>query len=540
MTGALSSRPTGSAAPPAWGPATAFILIAVAVVLQRLPTLPFAYLNVDESAYLAIGSALRHGAIPYVDIIDRKPVGIYLVYALADALFADAIVGARVLGGLCSILSAGMIAGIGRRHLGLSWPAATLAGVLFSVYAIAYGGDAAQYNVFVMPFVAGAVALVLRALDRIDAGAAPSAAGIGLAGLLLGLAMQVKYTPAFEAIGLGLLLIVAGWRRRAALGTHGNRTLAVGLLLMIVGGLAPTLAAAAVYWRLGHLDAFIFYNFTVNLVRTATDYPPGLLALRIAVAALIAHPLIGFSLVYGDALRRGAVSEQPSSAWVRPALLVWLGAALLAALVQRQPYLHYFYAAVPPLALFMAAALAGHGRFGRGARIATAVYLVLPVIGYFVGWRYETADHGSAMLPREIARTLRQEKVQSLYVFNYFGILYHLSGLPPPTRYTLPTHLLRDLEAASFRFDASGEVARILASHPEAVVVVRPYAANVAADRVMLLEAALRDGYCTGHVYEAGRDKVYVYRYAGEAGDPARPCSGEAARGAPAAQSSER
>ena len=55
-----------------------------------------------------------------------------------------------------------------------------------------------------------------------------------------------------------------------------------GLALMIGGGVAPTVVAGAIYWRLGHFDAWVFYNFTVNLVRTATDYPPLLLRLHSA------------------------------------------------------------------------------------------------------------------------------------------------------------------------------------------------------------------------------------------------------------------
>jgi hypothetical protein len=148
----------------------------------------------------------------------------------------------------------------------------------------------------------------------------------------------------------------------------------------------------------------------------------------------------------------------------------------------------------------------------------------LAFAGYGAGWTFETAAHGSADLPREIGALLRAERVRSLYVFNYFGVLYHLSGLPSPTRYTLPTHLLRDLEAASFQFDAQGEVGRILASAPEVIVVVRPYAGNIAPDRVALLDAALQKGYCTWRIYPAGRDTVYLYRFRGIMGDASRSC----------------
>ena len=515
----------------------AFIVIVLAVALERLPTIGFAYLNVDESAYLLIGAALRHGAIPYIDIIDRKPVGLYLIYALADAIFPDAISGARILGGLCTILSAWIVVQIGRRFLRLSWTAATLAGVWFSVYAILYGGDAAQYNVFVMPFVAGAAFLVLRALETMEAGAPPSVAEVGVSGLMLGLAMQVKYTPAFEATGFGLLLIFVGWRNRAALGTHGIGALSRGIALMILGGLLPTAIAVAVYWHLGHLDAFIFYNFTVNMVRTATDYPGGLLMFRIGEVLLAVHPLLIFSVLYAARGGAKAASAQgPAHKWVDAVLTIWLAAAAFGALVQRQPYMHYFYAIVPPLAIFSLAKLGAHGNFSKAAKRWLVVYTVAPIVGYAAGWTFETWDHGSPMLPREIAKTLRAENVSSLYVFNAFGIIYYLSGLESPTKFTLPTHLLRDLEAASFQFDAVGEVRRILDSHPQVIVVTRPFAGNIAPNRVQLLEAELQASYCTWRTYEAGRDKVYLYRYEGIPGDSSRPCRSDAVGAASSAQ----
>ena len=509
----------------AWAMPALFSIAAVAcvILIERLPTIGFAYLNVDESAYLAIGEAMLHGAVPYVDIVDRKPVGLYLIYALAVAIFPDPIIGARVLGLLCTGVSAAFIAGIARRHLQESRACATLAATLFSCYAILYGGDAAQYNVFIMPFVAAAAWIVFENLARISQGLRPQVLLLGAAGLLLGLAMQIKYTPAFEAIGFGILLIAAGWRYRAALGLAGLRALLAGLGLMIAGGLAPTLAAAAAYWRMGLFDVFMFYNFTVNVVRPATDYLPGLLAFRIAEACAIAAPLTAFSIRYAARLRAGpyvSISER----WVQAGLAVWFAAAVFGALVQRQPYLHYFYAIVPPLALWAAGALVG--RFGLVRPKPWIAALIIPAfIGYAGGWIVETISHGSAYLPREVAQTLRAERVRSLYVFNYFGVLYHLSGLPSPTRYTLPTHLLRDLEAASFQFDAKSEVGRILESEPQVVVVARPFAANIAPDRVALLDAALNKGYCTWRTYPAGRDTVYLYRFRGIVGDAARACS---------------
>ena len=44
------------------------------------------------------------GLLPYVDIWDRKPVGIFILYAPAVLWFKDAVIGYQVLG-LISVLA---------------------------------------------------------------------------------------------------------------------------------------------------------------------------------------------------------------------------------------------------------------------------------------------------------------------------------------------------------------------------------------------------------------------------------------------------
>jgi len=96
------------------------LLMTAAVFLLRLPFINFSVLSDDESVYLMVGEALRHGALPYVDIIDRKPLGIYLIFAFADWAFRDAVIGARVLGALSTCGAAVLLKWFGQRALGLT------------------------------------------------------------------------------------------------------------------------------------------------------------------------------------------------------------------------------------------------------------------------------------------------------------------------------------------------------------------------------------------------------------------------------------
>jgi hypothetical protein len=51
----------------------------------------------DQSIYAVVGDGVLHGKMPYRDLWDFKPPGIFLVYALAQALFGRGMVAIRVL-----------------------------------------------------------------------------------------------------------------------------------------------------------------------------------------------------------------------------------------------------------------------------------------------------------------------------------------------------------------------------------------------------------------------------------------------------------
>ena len=64
-------------------------LVALAL---RLPDIGNPLVDLDEQMYLLVGQRMWDGAIPYVDIWDRKPIGLFLIYAASAALPIDAIV----------------------------------------------------------------------------------------------------------------------------------------------------------------------------------------------------------------------------------------------------------------------------------------------------------------------------------------------------------------------------------------------------------------------------------------------------------------
>lgn len=488
--------------------------MALAVLLVRLPFINFNVLSDDEAVYLMIGEALRHGAIPYVDIIDRKPLGIYLIFAFADYAFRDPLVGARLLGMLSTFAAAVMLKAFGERNLGLSPVMGAVCGLLYSTYALLFFGDAAQTPVFFMPLVIGAAALVVRDLQRVAARIAPNIWRLGMAGLLLGLSLQIKYSTVLECAIWGVLPLLFAWRQRYALGWDGLKAVVAGAGLMIVGGLLPTVIAYGAYAAMNHGGAFLFYNFTVNFTRGASQYPYAVILLRGSLFMLAMSPLAVMTYRYVR-LRSTRVAGQrllphENRRWMPGVLLAWTAAAILAGLAQRQPFSHYFFDALAPLSLLAAAGL--QWTFRRRAVMRTSTVLfALAVVGY-VGLRAEKIyEAGSPYLPEQIAADLQDRGVHSMYVFNSAGVMYHFAHAPLPTRYPHPPMLTSDLEAASFDIDAPSELRNILGKNPEAVVIQQPMSAQISAARQQIVLTKLAQDYCLWRTYRAGLHQVQLY-----------------------------
>ena len=78
--------------PDAWLSWVAWSVIA----FSALQILTFSF-GRDQSIYAVVGEGVLHGKMPYRDLWDFKPPGIFLVYALAEALFGRGMVAIRLL-----------------------------------------------------------------------------------------------------------------------------------------------------------------------------------------------------------------------------------------------------------------------------------------------------------------------------------------------------------------------------------------------------------------------------------------------------------
>jgi hypothetical protein len=431
-----------------WHGVATLLLVAIAL---RIWDVGNPVIHVDEQYYLLVGDRLLHGAVPYVDIWDRKPLGLFLIYAAIRLLPGDGLVAYQLVATAAAAATALLVAK-GGRMLGATPRGALAAGAAYLILLELIGGRGGQAPVFYnLPMTAAALlTLRLPALAARDAPGAMLRNGVA-ACLLAGVAIQIKYTAAVEGAFFGCTHLWFAYRARART-ESGWLRLAGATTMWALAGLAPTLAAIGWYAAHAELDAFWFANFASIGLRPG--YPFGQLVMRLLgigaqLAPLVACAAIGWRWIVVDERARARVA------------LGWLIAALGGFLAIGTFFDHYALPLVAPIAMLAAVAL------GRSMRLMVATLGLALAL-----WLIETAVRpDDARGARAVARVVSaNDRGACPYVFIGDTITYRLADACLPTAYAFPNFLAYTTERGAMGIDEAAEVRRILAARPPLIV----------------------------------------------------------------------
>ncbi|MEJ0100777.1 MAG: hypothetical protein WDO12_14150 [Pseudomonadota bacterium] len=465
---------------------TPWILAALALA-SRVQFFGNPLLESDEGFYLLVGDHMLHGALPYVDIWDRKPVGLFLLYAAMRALGGDGVLSYQLVGTGFVLATSLLITRIAREFsTAFGALAAGAAYLIWMTWGSAMGGQA---EIFYAPLVCAAALLTMRGMQATPACVSRQGA---LAMLLIGVAAQVKYNALFEGMFFGCCWLFIGWRsgRRAMLVPHAA--------LWIFAAVLPTLLATAWYAAHGDLDAFLFANFLSVWQRTpATNM---VLLQRLGIMVLILVPLLAcvrpFARIPDDA---GATAHRFTMCWLAAAILSVLGFGT---------YLEQYL-----LPILVPASAAAAPLLGSTTRQRATIFLAIALLLGQARLAFTQWLHGSRAELAQIVRHI--DRSGCLYIYSGFSSIYRVSNACIPTRFAFPSHLSRVREAGATGVDPVQEVDRILNTHPPTVLVRGPYSGDENWDARAELLHHLRLDYQLAFQGRLGTQKVEVYRLSG-------------------------
>jgi hypothetical protein len=427
----------------------------------------------DEQIYSLIGWRMTYGDLPFVEVWDRKPFGLFAIFAAAHWLFGPEPLAYQLVACLFALAGGVLVFALARELV--DRVSATVAGSLYLMLMAVYGSASGQSEIFHVPLM---LAMLWLMRDRARPDAAQRAV---LAMLIGGIALQIKYTVLPQCMFFGAFALYGEWRAGAGPWHLAKRAVAFAL-----AGIAPTALVALLYLGTGHFDQFWFANFVSFFERMPA--PGGRLRSDLFVALTPLVLLVALGLY-------AAVRLNPPRDWRLYGLYAgWTLAALGTVLLPTTIYL-YYYGALVPAAVLMGLPLID---VRAPAKFIPAALLLLGA-GYIldVPYRYAHSQNERRTEARLSAAIVPYVGAQRdcLYVFDGPAVLYRTTGTCLPTRYLYPDHLNNGLEIHSLEVDQPTEIARILATRPGVIVTANHPMTVQRKVNLALIEGATRAGY---------------------------------------------
>lgn len=446
----------------------AFTVIATRAVWFNDPVADF-----DEQLYSFIGWRMTHGELPYVDWWDRKPFGLFAIFALAHWLMGPEALAYQLLAALSCFAAAWLTYDLARFLVGRF--SATMAAAIAVMLISAYGAYSAQSEVFFAPIMLAMLRLLVEREHPAFARRAMIAMALG------GIALQIKYTVLPQCVFLGLYAL---WIQHK----NGNSVLQLigKAALYAVLGLLPTLLIIGYYALQGGFDAYIFANFVSFFDRIPAPQGRWTWMHGYAVAPLA---ILGIGGLFA-ATRM--VKPRDWHIW-----LLFTGSALAClagVLLPSTVYVYYYAALAAPAALVALPAMDrdGPAKGAIGLLLVLACFSILTLDARRA--RALAERDATATLVAAISPHVGADK-DCLWLFDGPTALYRLTNSCVPTRFVYPDHLNNALEVKALDIVQDVEVARILANSPGAIVTADKAVTLQNEKATLLVKAALALGY---------------------------------------------
>jgi 4-amino-4-deoxy-L-arabinose transferase-like glycosyltransferase len=331
------------------------VLVALTICL-RLPAFFVDVFNSDETFLATQAQVIRDGGDLYREAADRKPPLVPYIYAATFAITGTTeLWSVRVAAMVAVVLTAMLLAFEARRRAGPR--AMWIAGFLTVVALIAFApqdGQAANFEIFMLPAMVGAVVLARR--------------GHGTsAGVAAAFATLAKQTGAAVLLPVAYLL----WKRR---GRNGVADAVVGFsvpILLVAMWFGPRQIA---YWT-------VLGNGSYVGLDTASALVIAMFVLMTIGWAACNVPIL-WTLPRSWQARR----ERADDGDTNTDLWLWLASGALSVAIGLRFFGHYYLQLVPPLVLLAAIALSRAS--ARAVRFTIALALVSGLMfsaaGYFL------------------------------------------------------------------------------------------------------------------------------------------------------------
>jgi len=441
--------------------AIVFLLFCLLAVVLRFFSFFPSVIDHDESTYLEIARMLLNGKTLYVDMVDIKPPGIFLILAGFQSVFSYSLFVIRLLVAIWVALTAFILyksALIFTRDE----RAAVASGIIyiFFISTWSFYGISITPEIFFNLFTISALFVLIKNEKPVR---------YFWAGLLAGIGFIIKYLVLFDFSAFVLFFLVLEIRKLKL----GGIPVFFRLVFAGIGFLIPFMMANWWYYLNGHFDAFCNITYLAP-----SKYPAEFDAWKMLKFLLDFHlrflPLLIF---YYYALFHKGFSNS-SLKMTRKLGILWSVMALVAVLLAGKTFGHYMIQLMLPVSLVAGVFFCKReetSRLERFVRSKTAwVAFIVLVLG-ISAMKIEYVIKKD--VPREIADYLepKLEPADVIYTGNYHHIIYYLLKKDSPTKYVHRSLLTAEHHIHALDIDAEREFQQIMAQRPVYIIVKKEY-----------------------------------------------------------------
>ncbi|MFB3879892.1 MAG: glycosyltransferase family 39 protein [Armatimonadota bacterium] len=453
-------------------------------MLSPLLTYPFGR---DQGVFAAAADILARGGVPYRDVWDVKPPGVFCVYWASFLVFGHAVAAPRACDILWTLAAAAVVWSLGR-CLASKWVGAAAAFLLLLRYVAGYSyWNTTQADGFASLPLCLAIAALVAAEDRKRSGLAIASGGCIALAVLFKLTLGVVLAIPILA---ALLAPKEPFRRR------------LGRALCYLLGCAGVLAVvAAALWRAGALDdALDVLRWNAHYSHLRPPMPMAASPVVQTLGFLSGLPHHPFLLPVGALAVIGLcdLAFRPASARLRWLLPAWFAVVTASVWAQGKFYTYHWLPALPPLCLLAAQGLRAIGHLFSAslprapARALSAAGLVLMLalsaaaywqalnwpLRYLSGRiscatfteRYDRYGDFSLLADRQVAAFVGERTApdDTIFVWGFEPLIYSLSGRRPASRFIYTVPLVTDWSPPEWRKELMRGLNR---ERPAAIIV---------------------------------------------------------------------
>jgi hypothetical protein len=438
-------------------------LIAFSLLMRFFSFFP-TLISHDEGTYFVIAREMFLGKIYFVDLVDTKPVGLYLLIGLLFKYVASSIFLTRMLAAIVIGCTSFVIYKISLHDQAKQKPAIA-AGAIFIFLLSVF----TQFGVFLNPelFYTFFTALAFYVFLRWQ-----KTAGFLLLGFLLGIGFILKYVVLFDLAAWLLFSFITALLKKE----RREIQMAFGhCAVSCLGFLIPFALVVLYYYQIGHLKELWFYTFGVTS-RVPVERTLWQTIIYIGDFHLRFLPVL-FFFYYALFRKPGG-----SAAYNIPKglIITWCLMVLAAVIAPGKPFGHYFIQMMVPVSIVA-------GRFFLPelkkplwlAKVIShpvgTVILAVLIAGQIFMQKHDYYDKPD--VPKEVAAYLGPmlQPEDRIYTGNYQQVLYYMLNKDCPLKYVHRTLICSNEQRSTLQINLAKEMEMLMKNDFRFILMKDPY-----------------------------------------------------------------